>query len=70
VDDAAGPPGLMRADRALAFEDGDPDAVVPKCKLPSRRQPDDPGSHDDDVALARGVAGVRHRAIVITIRIN
>ena len=41
----------------LALEDRDPDAVVPERELARDRQPDDAGADDDDVALARGMAG-------------
>jgi hypothetical protein len=70
VYDAARPTGLVRGDRALALEDRDSDAVVPERELAAGREPDDPRADDDDVAVARGVAGVRHLAIVITIRTN
>jgi hypothetical protein len=58
----------VRDDRALAFQDRDPDAVMPERKLARARQPEDAGADDDNVALPRGMAGVRHRAIVITIK--
>ena len=59
VDDAARVARLVGADRRLALEHGDPQAVVAQRQLARHREPDDPGADDDEVAFARRL-GARH----------
>ncbi|EQD68288.1 protein containing Alanine dehydrogenase/PNT, partial [mine drainage metagenome] len=49
MDDAAVVPGLVRAERRLPFEDGDPELRPPTDQLPGGREADDPPADDRDI---------------------